>query len=241
MQLQQQTPSPSSPSTLPLINALNAPLVEVLHRQKTDEEENRFFSLLMEAKKAEKEVRRSQHHPLWLRYVAVSVLLLSFVYIYAMRHFHGGGGGGSLFIWIGPFLSIISRKERVFKEKAKTLLPYNDMRAVGVLTHLAGLTLQKTELKEILNLLHPLLQSFTRDDIIYFTPLQEAALRGLAQNRQIWREYPDVLEAILVTLYKLGSEENKAFLAKMAKQKMPREENAWIPRAAQACLDLWLV
>jgi hypothetical protein len=131
--------------------------------------------------------------------------------------------------------------------KVKFLLPYNDLRILGFVLRLADISNIKRIQNEIFAILLPLLETLTKEDVQmlwfgsnrYFHENQQDSLQRLAKHPRIRREFPELMQAIIVALYNFHTAKDKEVLEKIAKEKPKREAEQWIPKAAQSCLDAW--
>jgi hypothetical protein len=138
-------------------------------------------------------------------------------------------------------------------EQAKSLDKYNDMRSLGITLRLSELAYTKTRQNQSFAMLKPLLEAMTKNDVEmlqrggigasldvgYVKERHQNSLRNLANHPRIRREFPELMQAIIVALYNFHTAENKQALEKLAKEKPKIEEDKWIPKAAQSCLDAW--
>jgi hypothetical protein len=136
-----------------------------------------------------------------------------------------------------PAISFIGRYD--FVKKAMLLIPYNDMRSVGILCGSAHFSKNRQQQDKVFSALQHLLENLKKEDVSYFRESHMEALRSLTCHKRIRREFPELMQAIIVALYTLRTDKNKEALQKLAKEKPKREEENWIPKAAQSCLDRW--
>jgi NADH:ubiquinone oxidoreductase subunit 3 (subunit A) len=143
-----------------------------------------------------------------------------------------------LFIIFRPaFLAILYLYN--FRKYVTPLIKYNDIRSVGLITRLAYITKNIKQQDKILNALLPLIESLTKEDETYFPEKHQDALRHLVENKRIRADFPDLLQAMIIALYTLRTDKNKAILQKMAQETPIHDAEKWIPKAAQSCLDSW--
>jgi hypothetical protein len=83
------------------------------------------------------------------------------------------------------------------------------------------------------------LEQVVCEDTVTLDPKEIRNLQNLAQRRSIRRDYPEVIQAIIAVLHKLHTEETRLFLQGLAEEKPKDTKEAWIPKAAQQCLDKW--
>jgi hypothetical protein len=136
-----------------------------------------------------------------------------------------------------PAISFIGRYD--FVKKAMLLIPYNDMRSVGILCRSAHFSTDRQQQDKVFSALQHLLENLKKEDISCFRESHEVALQDLLKHKRIRKEFPELMQAIIVALYTLHTKENKLALEKLAKEKPKREEERWISQAAQSCLDAW--
>jgi hypothetical protein len=126
---------------------------------------------------------------------------------------------------------------RQFSRQVNFLLQYNDMRSLPLLVRLAYETKDKNEQSVIYLKVQRLLESMTKQDTIYFSAKYEKYLCALTKKQHVRREYPELMQAVIIALYTLYTEETKNTLKKLASEKPRRHEEQWIPKAAQSCLE----
>jgi hypothetical protein len=147
---------------------------------------------------------------------------------------------GIIILIIYIFLPILLLNSNYnFAKKSISLILYNDMRSVGILCHSARFLRKRQEQDKVFDALRILLENMEKGDASYFYESHKASLRSLLNHKRIRREFPELMQAIIVALYRLHTDENKLALEKLAKEKPRREEEQWIPKAAQSCLDAW--
>jgi hypothetical protein len=211
------------------------PTAPVFRRQPTETDENTLFTQLREASKLGDSVRVVSN-----RTIAILCLIAFFLLGWAFWYLKTKQSAPPFF-WTWLFISIFSNKEENFKKKALALLRYRDMRTVGVVAHLACLTYAKSDLDKIVGVLQPLLEAIEPMDSGLFSERQREALVRLTQHRYLLQKHPDLIQAIIVALYRMHTNGEKVALEKIAKRKSKNKSDDWVRMAAQTCLDEWML
>jgi hypothetical protein len=143
------------------------------------------------------------------------------------------------FSWFFPlsfYNTYLEGIKNLNRQVAKILI-YNDIRIIPLLVHLSYLDKVKYRQYETYPHLQRFLEDMTKQDAVHFPSQYEKYLCALTNNRHIRLAYPELMQAIIVALHTLYSEETKATLKTLANEKPRRHEEQWIPKAAQSCLE----
>jgi hypothetical protein len=224
----------------PLVVSLAPALPQVVWVQSDTGKETAFLGHLKKAIDIEKEI--TNKWSVGLEIATLIVFLTAFGF--SLRYF---GFHVSYIFYImlfNPFKIIANlykanKNNKEFSYQSESLMEYQDMRSVGILVRFADWIFSKAQQDQIFQGLKPLLEAIKKSDDAYFQEQHQDALRRLAKNKRIRKEFPELMQAIIVALYTLHTSDNKLALEKLAKVKPKSKEEQWIPKAAQSCLDAW--
>ena len=242
--MQQQEQLPALSTTLPVVRV-----------QKTGTSEVELMNVSYNTEVLLKTVPEYSHKRLFTFYILIVGIftLLYLLYLLFGPRLSEGINIFVQFLFFGVNVPIIiyfltniednQKLERKIMIVLDKLISYNDIRTIGLVTHIAYFITyifrsQKKQ-KPIFQALQILLESLTKSDLFYFTEIQEKALQQLAQNKRIHREYPDLAQAIIVALYILHTPTDKVILEKIAKSKPTNKSEEWVTEAALLCLREW--
>jgi hypothetical protein len=127
--------------------------------------------------------------------------------------------------------------------RTKQIIINNDIRSIPLILSIVQLRSMNPKYKSIFyeslaSLLYAINEAASKDQFVW-TKRDVKHLQQLAQDAKVARQYPDTVGGALVVLRMLGGEENKRVVDAIAQRKPRHTNEAWLPQAAQACLDEW--
>ena len=209
----------------------------MMQKQQNSNEEQDYLSLFSTLRKSEKNLKINKIDIL-LSYVSiffwyiflvifVSIALLPFLNRQEYSIFTNLFAKISFYTIIITHSLILYFRSYLFLKKGFALFCYHDKRSVGIVTQMTMIAFSRKTKQKIYQELQDLLHSLTPTDVTYFTLMEEESLRILARKKEVSRDYPDLMQAILTTLFLLPSFENKKLLGKIAREKPRRKEEEW--------------
>jgi hypothetical protein len=129
-------------------------------------------------------------------------------------------------------------------KKHTNLIPQNDVRSIPLFLSLIHLSCIREKSKiPFYEALSILLYEFCDNNLqkrqVILSSKNQDCLRKLVQNYSLAHRYPDAIGGALAVLQTIGGEKNKAIITKIAKRAPKDKSDAWLPQAAQACLEKW--
>jgi hypothetical protein len=228
---------------------------EIVRRQADTQKEEGFQEFYKIARQKEENIQITNSIKL---HIFVAIIMAHIFYVTP-----GISRGSEYRDFFGPVFAIFSQvlfryllhfmpTKKLYNE-LKSLASYNDLRSVGFYIRLAEFAYTKSMQNEAFAMLKPLLEAMTKKDVEmlhrgkvgvsldvgYVKERHQNSLRNLAKHPRIRREFPELMQAIIVALYNFHTAKDKEVLEKIAKEKPKREAEQWIPKAAQSCLDAW--
>jgi hypothetical protein len=213
----------------------------VVRFQADQARENAFYDIFVKSANFEKDTKcKFKNHPILDASLLFTLIIPTLSYVLFFKYKPGFVFYMSFkivflcFKLLGHYIPFYK-----FEKQTRKLLPFYDIRSAGLITRLASVTHNTKKQGEIFAVLQPLLEAVTKADIGYFPAGCMASLRHLSSHKRIRREFPELMQAIIVALYTLQTKENKTTLEKLAKEKTKRADEKWIAKAAQSCLEAW--